>query len=124
GDVVSLLAAAEFQRYWAQAAQTYALEATEPAAAQRAAAAVDAMAGAARAGARVSTITEGAKAVLAGEDWSRAKTYGLGHGIGLDLEEAPAIAGASEVTLPPGTALALHVVLPGGIAGRTLIVAG
>jgi Xaa-Pro aminopeptidase len=152
GQPICLLAAAEVQRYWSEAARTYIAAGAQPsaaaggtpgaagapgafagamaargagAAAALAQQAVDAMAAAAVAGATAGAVADAARAVLSsatGWTSTSADAYGLGHGIGLDLEEPPAIAAGSTERLQAGAALALHVVLPGQIAGRTLFV--
>ena len=119
GQPISLLAAAEVQRYWSEAARTYSGSAA------LAEQAVDAMAVASVAGAKAGDVADAARAVLSsatGWTSTQADAYGFGHGIGLDLEEPPAIAAGSTERLQAGAALALHVVLPGQIAGRTLFV--
>jgi Xaa-Pro aminopeptidase len=50
-------------------------------------------------------------------------SYGLGHGIGLDLEEAPWLRPGETTPLPEGAVLALHVVLHGE-AGRGALATG
>ena len=78
------------------------------------------------AGARGSTVAAAARKAL-GDDGllTFASSYGLGHGIGMDVEDVPSIALDSEDVLNAGTALALHIVLKDGsacaIAGRTII---
>jgi len=118
---LSLLAAAEVQRYWAEAARTYG------ASAALADQAVDAMVATAKPGANAGAVADAARAVLSSATgWTdtTADAYGLGHGIGLDADEPPVIRASSSETLVAGAALALHVVLPGSIAGRTVIVGG
>jgi Xaa-Pro aminopeptidase len=93
--------------------------------AQRAGDTVQAMQAAAREGVAVGAVAEAARASLGADDLVRsAAAYGLGHGIGLDLEESPTIRPGAAETLPSGATLGLHVVLPGGIAARTLHVTG
>ena len=119
GQGISLLAAAEVQRYWFEAARTY------NASASLAEQAVDAMAAAALAGATAGALADAARAVLSSATgWTEtsADAYGFGHGIGLDLEEPPFLTPGSSHALVSGAALALHVVLPGSIAGRTITV--
>ncbi|MFI5268425.1 MAG: M24 family metallopeptidase, partial [Chloroflexota bacterium] len=117
GQSISLLAAAEAQRYWAEAARTY------NGSAALAEQAVDAMAAAAKPGATAGSVADAARAVLSSATgWTdtSADVYGFGHSIGLDLEEPPLLQPGSNAQLAGGAALALHVVLPGSIAGRTV----
>src|ERR1051326_6527102 len=84
GQPVSLLAAAEVQRYWSEAARTFN---GDSALARQA---VDAMVATARPGATAGAVADAARAVLSsatGWTVTSADTYGLGNGIGLDLEE-------------------------------------
>ena len=121
GQGISLLAAAEVQRYWAEAARTYNGSTT------LAEQALEAMAAAAKPGAAVGSLADAARAVLSSATgWTdtSADVYGFGHGIGLDLEEPPFLTPGSDARLADGAALVLHVVLPGSIAGRTVFVGG
>jgi Xaa-Pro aminopeptidase len=128
GEALRLFVAAEFQRYWAEGAQTLVLGAAteaQRADAQRAGDAVQAMQAAAREGVAVGAVAEAARASLGADDLVRsAAAYGLGHGIGLDLEEGPTIRPDAAESLQSGATLGVHVVLPGGIAARTLHVTG
>jgi len=68
-------------------------------------------------------VADAARAVLSSATgWTdtSADVYGFGHAIGLDLEEPPLIEPGSTTVLVEGAALALHVVLPASIAGRTV----
>jgi len=120
----------EIQRYWSEAAQTFAIGKPNPKAVQlasRARAAVDAMEAAAVAGARGSTVAAAAQQALSDDNLlAFASNYGLGHGIGMDVDDVPSIAIDSNDVLNAGTALALHIVLKDGsdcaIAGRTMVV--
>ncbi|HEX6512857.1 MAG TPA: M24 family metallopeptidase [Chloroflexota bacterium] len=119
GQSVSVLAEVEVQRYWAEAARTYH---GSPALAEQA---LQAMVDAAKPGAAAGAVADAARGVLSSATgWTdtSADAYGLGHGIGLDLEERPAIEPGSRAALVSGSALALHVVLPGAIAGTTVLV--
>ncbi len=129
GDTVMLFLGVEIQRYWSEAAQTFAIGTPNAQAehlASRARAAVDAMEAAAIAGARGSTIAAAAQIALNDDALlAFASGYGLGHGIGMDIEDAPSIGLDSDDVLHAGTALALHIVLRDGpaaaIAGRTIV---
>jgi Xaa-Pro dipeptidase len=117
GEEVMLFVGAEVQRYWAEGAQTYVLGTVSPALRalmEKAAAALDAMQGAIRGGAPPDDVAGAGERVLGDEPLRRsARSYGLGHGIGLDVEE------------PPSNTFALHVVLHAGglgaAAGRTIV---
>ncbi len=132
GDTVLLFVAAEYQRYWAEGAQTFTLGAPDGAVralAETAAETVAAMRAAAVApGARASDVAEAAHQRLGtGEALAAAEAYGLGHGIGLDLEESPTIAADEATAIQDGATLGLHVVLHAGgrgaIFGQTIGVA-
>lgn len=119
GVPVCLLAAAEVQRYWSEAARTYNGDSA------LASQAVDAMAAAAGPGATAGAVADTARQVLSsatGWTTTSADDYGLGNGIGLDLEEPPIIQPSSAETLVAGATLALRVALPGSIAGQTIVV--
>jgi Xaa-Pro aminopeptidase len=118
-EPVSLLAAAEVQRYWSEAARTY--NGNSGLAGQ----ALAAMVSAAQPGATAGAVAEAGRSVLSSAlGWTdtAADAYGLGNGIGLDLEEPPFIRPGEPATLRAGATLALRVVLPGSIAGRTIVV--
>lgn len=128
GDALLLFLGVEVQRYWAEAAQTLVLGPVAPELrrlADDAHGAIDAMRAAARPGARGGDVAAAAQRVLGGgERWERACAYGLGHGIGLDADEPPAIAPGSTDEVGEGGVLALHVVLHqngiGAAVGRTV----
>lgn len=129
GDPVMLLLGAETQRYWAEGGQTYVLGAAPAklrALAQTAVGAVDAMRQKARAGASASAVAETGEDSIEAPFRAKARSYGLGHGIGLDVDESPAIATGLAEKLDAPSALALHVVLHadglGAVAGTTAIV--
>jgi Xaa-Pro aminopeptidase len=132
GDTIMLFLGVEVQRYWSEGAQTFAIGTSNVKAEQlasRARAAVDAMEAAAIAGARGSTIAAAAKKALNDDALlAFASSYGLGHGIGMDVDETPSIALDSDDVLHGGAALALHIVLKDGpvcaIAGRTVVTPG
>ena len=133
GDLVLHHVAVEYQRYWAEAGQTYSLGRARTEAetlAKAARDAVAAMATGARPGVTVGTLAEHALPVLraigGGES---ARAYGLGHGIGLDLEEPPCVRPGEEAGVVDESTLALHVVVatgrgPGALAGQTILVGG
>ncbi len=128
GDAVMLFVAVEVQRHWAAAGQTYALgpaSAALRALATAASDAVDAMQGALRPGGAIAEVAAAAERALADDELvRRARPYGFGHGIGLDLEEAPRIVRDAAERAGDASAFALHAVVHrGGIgaaAGRTV----
>jgi Xaa-Pro aminopeptidase len=101
--------------YWAHSS-------TPGAAAGTANRALDAMIACAGAGARGGDVAEAGLAVLGAEDKEAALSYGLGSGIGLDLEEAPAIVPGSAAVLVKGGLLALRVVTSGALDLATAMV--
>jgi methionyl aminopeptidase len=132
GDAIMLFLGVEIQRYWSEAAQTFVIGTPNTQAehlASRARAAVDAMVATAIAGARGSVIAAAARKSLDDDAlMAFAGSYGLGHGIGMNVNEGPSIALDSDDVLNAGTALALHIVLRDGpacaIAGRTIVTPG
>ena len=122
GDSVTLYAAGEVQRYWAAAARTFVLGPASTALrelAGRAHAALAAMRKAAVPGAKAAAIAAAADAHLADRDLHASATaHGLGHGIGLDPEEAPRIATGSDHRIRAGASLALQVI--GRSAGQSI----
>ena len=124
GDSVILYAAGEVQRYWAAAARTFVLGSASPsmrALAESARTALAAMrAAAAVPGATVAFVAAAAETCLIAdrELRSSARAYGLGHGIGLDPEEAPIIVAGNDTPLRAGTSLVLQVI--GRSAGESI----
>jgi Xaa-Pro dipeptidase len=136
GDVILLHLAAEYQRYWAESGQTFVLGAADAdtrtlvEAAERA---VEAMVRAARPGEAAAALNDAAHTVLADvhpllstQHSALSTSYGLAHGIGLDVEEPPAVRPGEAVPLAAGNVLALHVVLhgrdgPGALAEQTIV---
>jgi len=128
GDALLLFVAAAHQRYWAEAARSYVLGPVPEAMrdlAQRAGAAMAAMRGATVAGGAVAAIWRAAEAALGPVLLPLAASYGIGHGIGLDSEEAPSIVASSDGELRADATLSLHLVLHAdgqGVAlGQTVI---
>lgn len=103
GEALALHCVAELRGYWGQACACTGN-------ATGAAVAVDAMVNAASAGVTAGSVADAALRTLGPEAAEVALAYGLGAGIGLDEEEAPAIVPGSEVIIPAGTVLALQVV--------------
>lgn len=72
-----------------------------------------------RAGLETSAVDEAARSVIADAGWLDAFTHGTGHGVGLDIHEAPRVAGTSTDTLLPGDVVTVEpgVYLPayGGV---------
>jgi Xaa-Pro aminopeptidase len=131
GDVVLLHLAAEYQRYWAEAGQTFVLGAPDAATralAEAAERAVAALADGARPGVAAGALADAALASLDPRAAMLSTSYGLGHGIGLDLEEPPALRPGAPDPLVAGAVLALHVVLHGadgrGALATRLVVVG
>jgi Xaa-Pro dipeptidase len=118
GDSVMLYAAGEVQRYWAAVARTFVLGPASPglrALAERAHAALAAMRKAAVPGATAAAVAAAADACLADRELrNSAAAHGLGHGIGLNPEEAPMITAANDKTIRAGMSLALQVISRGG----------
>lgn len=121
GDAVMLFLSVEVQRHWAEAAQTYVLgtpSAALQAVAGTAFAAVGAMAAAVAPNAAASAIARAGETAIGDAALaSSARAYGLGHGIGLDHDEAPALDRDGTGRVSDSTALALHAVLHGTDAG-------
>jgi len=111
---ILLYAAAQVQRYWAEGARTFVLgraSHAQRALAAHAAAGLAAMRAAARPGARLGEVHAAAERHLQdAEPRASARSYGYGHGIGLDPEEAPFIAAHSDERLVEGASLALRVI--------------
>jgi Xaa-Pro aminopeptidase len=69
-----------------------------------------------KAGARGRDVDQTCRAVIADAGWADAFIHGTGHGVGLDIHEAPRVASTSEdvlaaghvVTVEPGVYLAEH----------------
>lgn len=70
---------------------------------------------AATAGARAGDVDAAARAVIEAAGYGAAFVHGTGHGVGLEVHEAPAVAQGSAATLVAGTALTVEpgVYLPG-----------
>lgn len=112
GDCILLYCAVQKQRYWAEAARTYVLgpaSASLRALYHRAAAALQTMMQSAQAGISVSSLIESARSLLG--PGSSAEIYGLGNGIGLDLEEPPTLSAGGSERLQKDMTLALRIIL-------------
>jgi Xaa-Pro aminopeptidase len=60
-------------------------------------------------------IDEACRSVIAAAGWGDAFVHGTGHGVGLDIHEAPAVSGTADATLAPGHVVTVEpgVYLPG-----------
>jgi Xaa-Pro aminopeptidase len=60
-------------------------------------------------------IDEACRSVIADAGWGDAFVHGTGHGVGLDIHEAPAVSGSADATLAPGHVVTVEpgVYLPG-----------
>ncbi|HEY7059980.1 MAG TPA: Xaa-Pro peptidase family protein [Chloroflexota bacterium] len=132
GDVVLLHLAAEYQRYWAESGQTLVLgtaDEDERALADQAFRVVQTMMDGIGPGVTAGQIAQIAATTLVDvkapgfvrtREAANAESYGLGHGIGLDLEEAPSIRPGGTDVLGEGSVVSLHAVLH-GVGGRGAI---
>ena len=121
GEPVLIYCAVQNQRYWGEAAQTYAMgEASEALKALHAKAlgAIEAMAARIQPGARPSEIADIAADKLQ-SDHAAAASYGLGGGIGLDASEGFSITQQQAGAIEANATIALRVILhtrDGGVA--------
>jgi Xaa-Pro aminopeptidase len=128
GDTVMVHFAVERQRYWAELGRTFTVGGGGGAADglnARAEAAIAAMEGAAKEGARIADIAAAAREAIGDAAMAaRAEAYGFAHGIGLDAEEYPLVGRHDDAALAAGATLALRAVLhgdgTGAIAGNTV----
>jgi Xaa-Pro aminopeptidase len=60
-------------------------------------------------------IDEACREVIAAAGWGEAFVHGTGHGVGLDIHEAPSVSGSADATLAPGHVVTVEpgVYLPG-----------
>lgn len=123
GDPVLIYVAVQHQRYWAEAARTYILGEPDKALVElhaKAVRALDAMAASSRTGTQIGSIAASARTAL-GDAHATAQSYGLGNGIGLDVNEQPVISGSSGARYVDGSTVALRVLAHAG--GRGVAVA-
>ncbi len=68
-----------------------------------------------RAGVRAGAVDEVCRGVIAAAGWEERFEHGTGHGVGLDIHEAPSVAPGSTAILEPGTVVTVEpgVYLPG-----------
>jgi Xaa-Pro aminopeptidase len=68
-----------------------------------------------RPGVRCSDVDRACRDVIAAAGWAEAFVHGTGHGVGLDIHEAPSVAATSTDTLEPGHVVTVEpgVYLPG-----------
>jgi len=112
GDCILLYCAVQKQRYWAEAARTFVLgpaSAALRALFHRADTALQAMMQSARTGTSVASLVGSTRSLL--DEGSSAEIYGLGNGIGLDLEEAPTLQAGGSERLQTDATLALRIIL-------------
>ncbi len=66
-------------------------------------------------GVAVADVDAACRAVIADEGWAANFTHGTGHGVGLDIHEAPRVSGTVDATLAPGHVVTVEpgVYLPG-----------
>ncbi|MPY95390.1 MAG: M24 family metallopeptidase [Acidimicrobiia bacterium] len=78
-------------------------------------AAHDAARAVARAGAEASSVDGAARAVIEEAGWGAAFSHGTGHGVGLEIHEAPYVGRTSTATIRPGSVITIEpgVYLPG-----------
>ena len=122
GEQALIYCAVQNQRYWGEAAQTYAMGgATEAQRSLQARAlrAIDAMAAKITSGVRADALAATAAEVLGG-DCASASHYGLGGGVGLDALEIFEISPKDETALEEGAAVALRVILHGPDGGAAV----
>ena len=121
GETVLIYCAVQNQRYWGEAAQTYAMgQASDAVKALHAKAvcALEGMAAHMRPGVRASEIAHIAGDLLQ-DDLAAAASYGLGGGIGLDASEGFAISPQDDAIIAANATVALRVILhtrDGGVA--------
>ena len=60
-------------------------------------------------------VDEACRAVIGAAGWGDAFVHGTGHGVGLDIHEAPAVGATADATLAPGHVVTVEpgVYLPG-----------
>ncbi len=119
GDQVLIYCAVQKQRYWGEAAQTYAMGApndAQHAHHAKAHRAMQAMTAAITQGVHATAIAAIAAEVLQ-DDYASASRYGLGGGIGLDASEIFEISAKDESIVEAGATVALRVVLHGAVGG-------
>ena len=66
-------------------------------------------------GVPTSAVDEACRAVIAEAGWADAFVHGTGHGVGLDIHEAPRVGATTDATLAPGHVVTVEpgVYLPG-----------
>ena len=122
GDQVLIYCAVQNQRYWGEAAQTYAMGAASDAQRAlhtRARLALDAMAEKIAPGVRANALAEAAAEVLEG-DYASAAHYGLGGGVGLDAREIFEITAKDASPIDAGATVALRIMLHGADGGSAV----
>lgn len=124
GEVLLVLVAASFQRYWAEMGQTFCLgqppeEATKSHTTVREI--FQRLVDSTKAGAAAAAAMNTLQHVNSAAARQSLQAYGLGNGLGLDLCEAPYLGKDGSATIQPGMVLTLRSCLTGSEAGSGLI---
>jgi Xaa-Pro aminopeptidase len=127
GTQLVVYAAAELDRYWAEASRTFVMgnEALAPVEAEKVATVYQKMVQAVVPGQGGEAPVKAARSAAAATGIVLKEDYGFGNGIGLSLDEAPVIAAGSTAPLTAGMALSLRLATPaegGQMIGDTLLV--
>ncbi len=127
GETIAVLLSASRERYWSEAIRTVRVggdrfEPTESQAADRFAALVDGL----RPGTSIPEWSSATLARMTNLEAAAVRTYGLGHGIGIEPEEWPALSDTEETAIAPGMCFTVRTVIEsdGGLIwqGDTLVV--
>lgn len=124
GEVISVLIAASYQRYWAELGQTFVLGRPSPEVIKSydlASQAYRGLVARAKAGASRKATAAWLSEVPSSAMRDSLVAYGVGNGIGLDLTEAPDLGEESSAEIRPGMTLTLRVCFTGKDCGNALI---
>lgn len=122
GDIVLVYLAVQNQRYWAEAARTFAIGSPQPGALEafaRCKQALEAMRKLCRPGGAMADVESAARAAL-GDLAEAAMSYGLGGGIGLDQAEGSQITFGATTLLQEGQTITLRVIGHGATGGAAI----